>query len=516
MQSSSYSNILKWAKRDKIIPLCNNCHKKEEASIFHKFRDLILRPDLFNMSPEQIDQLLIVGKSMNSNEKTKIQKWVRKRYIIKKVFGGKCIGCGKVNIFNNLPTLTLHHRNPLIKSIEMTEIFTFNCETIFHIILKENAVCLCANCHSLLHSDLHSHLEDLFKDEYFTNNLSELRDFKKRYDQIFKMLLDNINNFKFKNIEMKSPLKLEFDIKNIWKIHFLEAFYFMQENQISNFRIKDFIKSFEYRHEYAYEFMNKLLEKGILKKIKEYYYVQVKYELTKKGKEMATELIEKHKKMAEKIQNQAEIQNKAVIDENERTLSFEDVIKKYPFLIFEIILQNGYNEFTNIQLSKLVKRQARTMNKNLKEKLIPEGIVEKVEMPLYIQIYQYNNVFRLTNKGYQLIKKYFKDKPTFVELNKINIEKIKNNLIRYSIFIYNLIQKKRYNEFLTKDIIDLSITKRKDKGRYIGYLIRNSLIPEGIIEELKEPPFIKKVIPATKIYKLTERGIKIAKRILEK
>lgn len=43
------------------------------------------------MSAEQIDQLLIVGKGMTSDEKTKIQKWIRKRYIIEKVFGGKCI-----------------------------------------------------------------------------------------------------------------------------------------------------------------------------------------------------------------------------------------------------------------------------------------------------------------------------------------------------------------------------------------------------------------------------------------
>ncbi|TFG13043.1 MAG: hypothetical protein EU535_05485 [Promethearchaeota archaeon] len=151
--------------------------------------------------------------------------------------------------------------------------------------------------------------------------------------------------------------------------------------------------------------------------MKDNYYLQVRYELNKKGKEMGAELIRKHKKMAEKIQNQAKIQNKTVIDENERTLSCEDFIKNYPFQIFEIILQNGYNEFSNIQLSKRVKRQARTINKNIKENFISEGIVEKVETPLYIQIFQYNNVFRLTNKGYKLIKKHFQD-PTFIKRTK--------------------------------------------------------------------------------------------------
>lgn len=163
-----------------------------------------------------------------------------------------------------------------------------------------------------------------------------------------------------------------------------------------------------------------------------------------------------------------------------------------------------------------LKRQARTINKNFKEKLLPEGIVEKVEIPLYIQIYQYNNVFRLTNKGYQLIEKYFQNQPSLEELNKIKTDKIKNNLIRYSIFLFNLIQKKGYNEFLAKDIIDLAITKRKDKGRYTSYLIRKTLIPNGIIKELKKPEFTKKIVPAAKVYKLTDKAIEIAKNIINK
>lgn len=155
-----------------------------------------------------------------------------------------------------------------------------------------------------------------------------------------------------------------------------------------------------------------------------------------------------------------------------------------------------------------------TISKTFKEKLIPEGIVEKVETPLYIPVYQYNNVFRLTDKGYLLIKKYFKDKTTFVELNKINIEKIKNNLIRYPVFIYNLIQKKGFNEFIKNEIYELAQTKRKDIGRYTGYLIRNSLIPEGLIQEVRNPQHISKKIPANKIYKLTDKAIEIAKKII--
>lgn len=204
------------------------------------------------------------------------------------------------------------------------------------------------------------------------------------------------------------------------------------------------------------------------------------------------------------------------MDESERTLSYNDVIKRYPFHIYKIILRNGFNEFTNVQLSEKVKRRLKTINKNFKEKLIPEGIVEKVKTPLYIQTYQYNNVFRLTDRGYQFIKKYFKDSPPLEELNKVNIRKIKNDLIRYSIFIYILIQHKGFNEFIKKEIYELALTKQKDLGRFTGYRIRTKLIPEGIIKEIEDPQFISKKIPAIKIYELTEKGIDLAKKYMNK
>ncbi|MHA1106149.1 MAG: hypothetical protein ACTSPN_10600 [Promethearchaeota archaeon] len=173
VEDKTYSDIVKWAVSDKVIPLCNNCHKKEEASLFHKFKDFILTPDLFDKSPEQIDQLLIVGTSMTSGEKTKVQEWIRKRYIIERIFDGKCIGCGTVNIFNNLASLVFHHLDPIIKDSEISALLHLSCEMIYEILKKEKVVCLCANCHSLIHSNIHLYFEELFNDDFFQNISSE-------------------------------------------------------------------------------------------------------------------------------------------------------------------------------------------------------------------------------------------------------------------------------------------------------------------------------------------------------
>ena len=40
------------------------------------------------------------------------------------------------------------------------------------------------------------------------------------------------------------------------------------------------------------------------------------------------------------------------------------------------------------------------------------------------------------------------------------------------------------------------------------------MITEGIIKEVKNPQFILRDIPATKIYELTEKGIEIVKNIM--
>ncbi|MHA1671903.1 MAG: hypothetical protein ACTSV5_15230 [Promethearchaeota archaeon] len=227
VEDKIYSDIVKWALSDKVIPLCNNCHKKEEASLFHKFKDLILTPDLFNKSPEQINQLLIIRTSMILREKPKVQEWIRKRYIIERIFDGKCIGCGAVNIFNNLASLSFHHLDPILKDSEISALLHLSCEMIYEILKKEKVVCLCTNCHSLIHSNIHLHFEELFNDDFFQYISSELylEQFKEEYVKKYNRTLKNINNFIYKDLEIISPQKLEFSIKNIWKIHFLEAFY---------------------------------------------------------------------------------------------------------------------------------------------------------------------------------------------------------------------------------------------------------------------------------------------------
>ena len=81
-------------------------------------------------------------------------------------------------------------------------------------------------------------------------------------------------------------------------------------------------------------------------------------------------------------------------------------------------------------------------------------------------------------------------------------------------FLFNLIQKKEYNEFIKKEIYEFAQTKQKDLGKFTGYLIRTKLIPERMNKEVENPQFMVKNDPSTtKVYEIAERGFNLAKKL---
>ncbi len=304
IKDSIYSNIINWANHDKVIPLCGNCHKYEEALTFLKFKNLILKSDLFSMSPKQID-LFIDKVVQDSGLKYEVKEWIRKRYIIEKVFSGLCIGCGKVNVSNNLPSLIFHHHDSSIKEINIKDILNFDCEAIYRIILKERVICLCSNCHSFIHSEFYKYINEFINEKYFQQNFSanNLKKFKSKFINIRSQIIENISRFKFKKLDIKSPLKLEFNqTQNIWKIHLLEVYYTICGSNKSYVNVSDFMKIFYYPRGTAMKFLNRLSKSGYIKKFS-LKNRQVRYNLTDIGLEKISKLALKHRKKAIEIKN---------------------------------------------------------------------------------------------------------------------------------------------------------------------------------------------------------------------
>jgi len=304
VKDSKYSIIENWAYHDSVIPLCGNCHKYDEALTFLKFKNLILKPDLFSMTPKQVD-LLLDKVVQNGGLKYEVKEWIRKRYIIEKVFSGYCIGCGDFNVLENLPSLIFHHPDSSIKENKIKDILNFDCEAIYRIILKERVVCLCSNCHSFIHSEFYKYINEFINDKYFQQNFSDnnLKKFKSKFINIRNQIIENISRFKFKKLDIKSPLKLEFNqTQNIWKIHLLEVYYTKCGSNKSYVNVSDFMKIFYYPRGTAMMFLNRLSKRGYIKKFS-LKNRQVRYDLTDIGLEKISKLTLKHRKKAIEINN---------------------------------------------------------------------------------------------------------------------------------------------------------------------------------------------------------------------
>jgi hypothetical protein len=274
MRRKKYIEILKWAKRDKVVPLCSNCHLKQQSKIVKLFADLIYKRDIFQKTPEQIDELIDLSIAQNPKtrnlkgykkwkKKTAIKQWLRKRYIVEQSNDGICIGCGRVNVLNNLPAFVINHLDPSIKESGWLDLHNLDCEQIISILIKEKCIWLCSNCHWISHSIFHKLaryiLKDFFPKDYIKMVVHKLQ---RESNQI----ITRVHNFKL-NIDrndIRSPLKLEFNQQDLWKPYLLRLYYLTQKLKINHFTINHLVKYIKRSKSNHRKYLKKLLEKEFI------------------------------------------------------------------------------------------------------------------------------------------------------------------------------------------------------------------------------------------------------------
>jgi len=244
-KSHSVDYIANKLKEDGAQHVCENCHRFKTAIIFQKFKDLILLPELFDHSAEKIlemieCQIVRIPTDKKNYHRRNIKRFIKKRYVFEELFNGKCVGCGKVTVNNNLPALDGHHPKKLTEKSLWNEIADLDCEDIFKIYIKEGIISLCANCHRIIHSVFHNYIEEIFKNHYPE---SKLQNFEWTVKEKFNHFKKNINNFQLdlENINFKSPLKVnEFASRDAWKLRLIQMYYGIKKLKIKSFRRKDF------------------------------------------------------------------------------------------------------------------------------------------------------------------------------------------------------------------------------------------------------------------------------------
>ena len=292
MRRKCYKEILKWAIKDKVVPLCANCHINQQSQVVKVFEDLILERDLFQNTAKEIDKSIDLSivqnpetRNYNGDKKSKlkiaVKQWMRKRFVIEQLSNGLCVGCGSVNVFNNLPAFVINHLEPSKKQSEWLNLRDLDCEEILKMLIRESCVWICANCHWIIHSIFHKLSGNILKD-FFSEDSIENIEFKIQQDS--KEIIKRVNNFtiRLNKIEFCSPLKLEFNQWNIWKTYLLKLYYLAQKLETDYFTINQIFEHLDKSiHTHRYH-LKRLLNKGVIEKQMRPGFLN-RYKLTPKG-----------------------------------------------------------------------------------------------------------------------------------------------------------------------------------------------------------------------------------------
>ena len=202
------------------------------------------------------------------------------------LYDGKCVGCGKINVENNLPSLSFHHRNSKVKEHVWKQLKRLEVKKIADILRKEDAVCLCSNCHRMIHF---VYFKDKINEILTDSGLENLDIYKKENQEYYIKLFDNIKTFKFKIQKIIDPLKTIAQIGFAWERYLIHIYRITELKGRNEFTPKDIVYSLDLYavHRTKDASFIKLIDLGYIKKISNTH----RYLLTKSGLEKAKQLL---------------------------------------------------------------------------------------------------------------------------------------------------------------------------------------------------------------------------------
>jgi len=187
----NWKKIKQQLEQEKVMILCVNCHSQDNSKIYNKYKKLIQRKSFgANATNKEIKKYVKSYVSI-PNHSNRVIQLIKKKEIINQLYGGKCIGCGKITAHDNLPALHFHHRDgdnlhpgsETFNAIKNKEFSLMKKQ-----LKKENCIAICGNCHKMQRT-FH------FKNNYEKVVYPEYWNQIKKY---YRMIEDNIKKFEFK------------------------------------------------------------------------------------------------------------------------------------------------------------------------------------------------------------------------------------------------------------------------------------------------------------------------------
>ena len=244
LRRKNFMESIRILENENVKLLCRNCHLRKQSKIFNYFEEVILKEDIFQYSAEDIHKLTYnavlehpkIDSSYRPQIKFQIIEWLKKRYIFELLYKGKCIGYVEINIYNNFPALTLHHLSNFNgDKLRWEKISNRDVLSIGNLLINENCICLCANCHRMIHA------------QYFERFGHKIigEQYKDCINRYYNILRKKINDFRFETKIKIDPFKKQFGKGEVWKkylIHINNIVKHNRNNRVDSFELAESLK----------------------------------------------------------------------------------------------------------------------------------------------------------------------------------------------------------------------------------------------------------------------------------
>ena len=274
--SLDYFEIMNILEPEDVELVCRNCHRLIHSILndYDFINQFVINPSLFDKNLEKIENeiwsLLKQNKLTShltrprqSKIKQRVISLIKKRVVIEYLFDGRCVGCGNLNVTNNIMSLEFHH---IIGSedfldgrgkLRWCDVEHLNIVEIIRRLKSEDCVCVCANCHIFLHSTAFVDFSSIILNDELGISVKNL----------YHFITNNINSFKIVENNNLLPIIYDFAIDKAWKKALVCSYQITESKNLNEFNRHELANCLNINTASVTYQLNQLIELGFIERI---------------------------------------------------------------------------------------------------------------------------------------------------------------------------------------------------------------------------------------------------------
>lgn len=138
---------------------------------------------------------------------------------------------------------------------------------IMNTLIEQKCICLCSNCHSILHSRFIEFVKEIMRNIF---NSDQIEYFKDKIINSYKSLVYNIQEYNpnEKNLSSHNPLILKVPHTDRWKIYISKIYSYLNGEKKITFGAYELVEVLSLTPRHIYKHLNRFIKQGYIRKEK--------------------------------------------------------------------------------------------------------------------------------------------------------------------------------------------------------------------------------------------------------